>query len=409
MNILYLSQYFPPEIGATQTRAYEMASNLVKSGHRVTVMTEIPNHPLGIIFEGYRSSLKSIEYMDGIEVIRSWVYTNPIKKFYSRMLFYTSYMVTTVLNSLTLKNNYDLIFATSPPLFVGLAGLIISKIKKAPFVLEVRDLWPESAVVLGELNNPHLVKASSSIAELLYKRAEKIIAVTTGIYRYLLNKNYISREKVHFIPNGANTDLYKPGKKDAQLLQTLGIDTSQFLVLYAGIHGLIHGLEAVIRAAHILKDKRISFVFIGDGVKKKDIMRLAKSYLLKNVTFINSVPENLLPRYIQSCDAGIATTIKSELCKGTLPVKMFSYMACAKPVILGVDGEARQVIEKAKAGIYAEPEDPEDMAKAILTLKDNPRLCREMGKNGRRYVEKHYSRERLAKKLEQCLLDVIKV
>lgn len=409
MNILYLTQYFPPEIGATQTRAYEMASNLVRFGHNVTVMTEIPNHPLGIFFEGYKSAFKSIEYINGIKVVRSWVYTNPVKRFYSRMLFYTSYTATTIINSIRLKDRYDLVFATSPPLFVGLAGFIISRMRKVPFVFEVRDLWPESAVVLGELKNPYFIKSSKAIAELLYRKAEKIIAVTGGIHKHLLSKSYIRKEKIHLIPNGANTRLYKPGKKDAQLLKNLGINPSHFLVLYAGLHGLIHGLEAVIRAAHILKDKGVSFVFIGDGVKKRDIMALARSYFLKNVFFMDSVPEMLLTRYIQSCDAGIATTIRSELCKGSLPVKMFSYMACEKPVVLSVDGEAREIIEKANAGIYAEPENPEDIARAILTLKHNPRLCKEMGKNGRKYVEKYYSREILAKRLEQYLLDRIKL
>ncbi len=408
MKILYLSQYFPPEIGATQTRAYEMAVNFVKLGHKVTVMTETPNHPLGIIFDGYKNKLRFIEYIDGIEVIRSWVYTNPIKRFYSRILFYTSYMITTILNSIFLRNKYDIVFATSPPLFVGLAGFIISRIKKIPFILEVRDLWPESAVVLGELRNPYFIKISIAIAELLYKKAEKIVAVTMGIYNHLLNKSYISNKKLYFIPNGANIELYKPGKKDVELLNSLGIKNSHFLVLYTGVHGLIHGLEAIIKAADILKNNKVDFVFIGDGVKKKGIIRLAKNYFLKNVTFLNSIPENLLVKYIQSCDAGIATTIKSELCKGTLPVKMFSYMACAKPVILGVDGEARRIIENANAGLYVEPENPKDIAKAILTLKENPDLCKTMGENGRIYVEKYHSRSKLARKLERCFLSVIK-
>ncbi len=408
MKILYLSQYFPPEIGATQTRAYEMALNLVNSGHYVTVMTEIPNHPLGIVFDGYKKKFFMREYVDGIEVIRSWVYTNPVKNFSTRTLFYASYMVSSVINSMFLRKDYDLLFATSPPLFVGLAGLIISRIKKIPFVFEVRDLWPESAVTLGELRNPYAISLSQAIARMLYRNSVKIVAVTKGIYSYLGASLKIPKEKLVLIPNGANVDLYKPAERHRELLRKVNIKDSDFVVLYAGLHGLIHGLESVIDAAYILKDKGVSFLFIGDGVKKAEIMKRASLYSLTNVVFLSSISEKSLPLYVQSCDVGIATTIKNDFCKGTIPVKMFSYMACAKPVLLCADGEARDIINESKAGICVEPENPKAIADAILFLKENPALCKEMGSRGRKYVEKYYSRKELAKRLEKVFLEVVK-
>ena len=196
--------------------------------------------------------------------------------------------------------------------------------------------------------------------------------------------------------------------KDPEILETWGIKSSTFVVAYTGLIGLMHATESIIEAARLLQhEKDIFFIFIGDGVKKQYIIDLAHNYNLKNILFMNAQPENELPRYIQSCDAGLATTKKVDLCKGTLPVKMFTYMACARPVLLAVDGEAKQLLEKSGAGIYVEPENASALSQAILKLKSDPNLCRSMGARGRKFVEKNYSRKQLAKKLESCLAHIM--
>jgi colanic acid biosynthesis glycosyl transferase WcaI len=272
LRILYISQYFPPEVGATQTRAFEMASNLVRRGHRVTVLTEFPNHPLGVIPSQYRHKLFTRENMAGIDVIRTWVFTRPEKNLYVRLAFYFSFMVLSILRAVFIQKKFDVVYATSPPLFVAVSGFVISIIKRSRFVLEIRDLWPESAVVLGELSSSLLIGLSEKLETLLYKKAIRIVMVTRGICSRLKEMN-IPGAKLSLIPNGANTDLYQPGEKDRALLRSLGIRDSHFVVMYTGLHGLMHGLEFVIEAAcEFQRDPELFFVFIGDGVMKSRLI-----------------------------------------------------------------------------------------------------------------------------------------
>ena len=204
MNILYITQYFYPEVGATQNRALEMASYLVKSGHEVTILTEFPNHPSGIIPKRYRFKLFERERYKGIEVIRSFVKASPNKDFVNRILFYLSFMISSIIAGMKLKNRrYDIVYATSPPLFVGLSGYIISRLKKIKFVFEVRDLWPESAVVMGELKNKKAIQLSEWIERICYKNASRIVVVTKGIHDHLTQKD-IDPDRLWIVPNGAN-------------------------------------------------------------------------------------------------------------------------------------------------------------------------------------------------------------
>ncbi len=407
LHILYISQYFPPEVGATQTRAFEMASNLVKMGHHVTVLTEFPNHPKGVIPPEYRLKLFTREQISGIDVVRTWVYARTKKNFRNRIIFYFSFLVMSLVRGISLREKFCIVYATSPPLFVGLSGYMISLIKGTRFAMEVRDLWPESAVVLGELKNPIFIRISERIATFLYHRSVRIVGVTEGIIRSLIKK-HIPQDKVRLIQNGANVDLYKHGEKNLSLLTRLGISLSSFVVMYTGLHGLMHGLEFVIDAANDLKnDPDIKFVFIGDGVRKSYLIDLAKRYQLDNVLFLEPQQEENLPSYIQSFDVGLVTTKKLDFCRGTIPVKMFTYMACEKPVLLCVDGEARRIIEQSKAGLYVEPENRVQMVQMIQKLKKSEKLRHEMGRAGRAFVVAHFSRKQKALELEKVFMDIV--
>jgi len=384
-----------------------MASNLVRRGHHVTVLTEFPNHPRGIISPEYRGKFVVHEKYRGIHVYRTWVFTRPHKNFATRMGFYLSFMAAAGLFGLFIPGPFDVVYTTSPPLFVAISGFIVALVKGCPFVLEIRDLWPESAVVLGELTHKQFIALSEKLEIFLYKKAVRLIGVTQGICNRLKKKG-VPEGKLSFIPNGVNVDLYRPGKKDRSLLHSLGIDEPSFVVAYTGLHGLMHGLDFVLKTARELQsDSRLFFVFIGDGVRKQHLIDLAEQYQLKNVRFLNGVAEKELPRYIQSFDAGLATTKKMAFCRGTLPVKMFSYMACAKPVLLCVEGEAERILQTAGGGLSVEPENTEQLRKAILKLKNNPALRKKMGQAGRRFVEKNYSRKQKAVELEELFLKIV--
>lgn len=406
MRILYLSQYFPPEIGATQTRAYEMALGLIQSGHQVTVLTEVPNHPEGIIRQGYRGRLWMRDRLNGIDVIRVWVKTSPAKNLSTRLAFYLSYMVNATVAGLALASgHYDVVYTTSPPLLVGGAGLALSILRRLPFVFEVRDLWPESAVELGELNNRWAIRMAEGMERICYRRSARIVAVTRGIYNRLHGRG-VPEKKLTWIPNGANIELYQPRPKDREIGERLGLE-GKFVVIYAGLHGLIHGMDAIIDCARMLRGRNdIVFLLVGGGVRKRDLISLAQDYGLGNVIFLPEQPESELARYLSCADLGLATTKKLALCEGTLPVKMFSYMACGLPVLLAACGEAKGVLEEARAGIVVEPENPLQLCEAILQLNENPALRQEYGRNGRDFVVRNFSRKDLAIRLEKVLQQV---
>jgi glycosyltransferase involved in cell wall biosynthesis len=404
MKILYLSQYFPPEVGATQTRAHEMAAGLVRAGHQVTVIAEVPNHPSGIIPPEYKGKLYERSDFDGIDVIRVWVKASPVKTFRTRMVFYLSYAISAALAGLFLaRGRYDLIYATSPPLFVGGTALLLSFLRRIPLVFEVRDLWPESAVVLGELKNPRAIALAERLERACYRRARRIVVVTTGIRQRLLERG-TPVEKLVLIPNGANTELFRPDPEaGATLRSELGLGDA-FLVLYAGIHGIAQGLETVVEAARKLKDdQRIRFLFVGEGPVKAELYALAGRYGLNNVHFHDEVPRQRVPAYLSAADVALVPLRKLDLFTAAVPSKIFDAWAAGCPTLVSIDGEARRVLEESEAGHYVEPENPRALAEAIRDLAGNRETCREMGTNGRSFVEIHFSRQAQARTLEDAL------
>lgn len=404
MRILYLSQYFPPEAGATQTRAYEMASNWVRLGHSVTMIAEIPNHPSGIIPSEYRHRLYEKAKLDGIDVLRVWVKASPVKNFPNRMLFYLTFMTSATLAGLILaRGQYDLLYASSPPLFVGAAALAIKKLRRIPFVFEVRDLWPESAVALGELNNRTALVWATRLEEACYRQAGRIVVVTSGIQQRLLNRG-ISPEKLILIPNGANTDLFRFDSTERQRKRAELKLGDAFVAIYAGIHGVAQGLETIVEAARILQDKAgIHFLLVGDGPKKNEIAHLVGQYGLNNLTLLPEQPRDAIPAFISAADVALIPLRNLELFKSALPSKMFDAWACQRPVLLSVEGEARQIMDRAGGGVFVPPEDPQALAQTILEMRDTPDVRKKMGLAGREFTVQHYSRQAQAEKLIHLL------
>ena len=403
MRILYLSQYFPPEVGATQTRACEMAQGLLAAGHHVTMLTEVPNHPEGVIRPEYRGRFWVREMLDGIDVLRVWVWTSPVKTMRTRLAFYLTYMLNAALAGMFLaRGRYDLLYATSPPLFVGGAALALSYLRRIPMVFEVRDLWPESAVALGELKSPRFIRWATALEERCYARARRIVVVTEGIRERLTARGY--GEKVALIPNGANTEMFRPDPQAGLALRReLGLG-ERFVALYAGIHGVAQGLEAVLQAARLLAGAPdIHFLFVGDGPCKAELVRMREELGLANVTMLDARPRESMPAYLSAADVALVPLRRVELFKSALPSKMFDAWACGCPVVLTIDGEARRVLEQARAGLFVEPESPEKLAAALRFLSHERERCREYGANGRRFVQAHYSRQAQARQLAALL------
>jgi colanic acid biosynthesis glycosyl transferase WcaI len=407
MRILYISQYFPPEAGATQTRAFEMARNLVRLGHQVTMIAEIPNHPSGIIPPEYRGKWIEQTNLEGIDVIRVWVKTSPVKNFRRRILFYLSFMFASVFAGLFLaRGHFDLVYATSPPLFVGASGLLISKTKRIPLVFEVRDLWPESAVALGELSNPTAIKWATSLEKACYTHASKIVVVTQGIRTKLMQRG-IQAGKLALIPNGANTELFQFNSEARDRIRDQLNLEGKFIAIYAGIHGIAQGLETIVETARLLNEHQdVHFLLVGEGPKKNDLAALIRQLGLSNLTLIPEQPRHIMPAYLSAADVALVPLRKLEIFSSALPSKMFDAWACRLPVLLSVSGEARELLEGCEGGLFIHPEDPGALRDTLLASQLDPHLRKRWGENGRRFTEEYYSRQALAEKLAEVLTSI---
>lgn len=409
MRILYLSQYFPPEVGATQTRAYEMASNWIRQGHSVTMLTEFPNHPSGIIPQEYKGKLIERSILDDINIIRVWVNASPIKNYRNRMLFYLSYMLNAIVTGLFfVRGRFNIIYATSPPLFVGGTALVLSYLKRIPMVFEIRDLWPESAIALGELSNQRAITWATRLEEICYRRAIQVVVVTHGIYDRLIQRG-VPQERLIVIPNGANIDLFTfKASERGQIRKELGLE-GKFVAIYAGIHGLAQGLETILESARLLRESpNIHFLLVGDGPKKAEILSLARVYKLPNLTLLPEQPRETIPGYLSAADIALVPLRNAEIFKGALPSKIFDAWACERPVLISIDGEAREVVENVRGGIYIPPENPTLIAKALIELMNSPLELEVMGKNGHAYTVLNHSRKILAERLISHLENYVK-
>ncbi|MFL0246906.1 glycosyltransferase family 4 protein [Candidatus Clostridium stratigraminis] len=405
MKILFLTQYCPPEVGAPQNRIFEFAKQLRKFNHEITILTAMPNYPKGEIFEEYKGKKVVIEELEGIKIVRTGIYATKDKSFTKRLRNYLSFTLSSVLTGSRYIEKQDVIITESPPLFLGWSGYILSKRKKAKFVFNISDLWPESAVKLGVLHNKALIKMSTYLEEFCYKKANAVTGQTRGIVDNIVTRG-IDKNKVHLITNGVDTEFFKRENRDEEFRKKIGVD-NKFAVCYAGIHGIAQGLENVIEAAGILKDyEDIKFLFFGDGPEKSDLINMVNERKLKNVEFFPVQSKDKMPRIIASMDATVIPLKKLDLFKGALPSKMFEALASELPIVLAVEGEAEKLINNAKAGITVEPENSKEIAQAVLKLYNDCELRKDLGINGRTYAIENYSRESITKKLENILLNL---
>ena len=407
MKILLLTQYFPPEVAAGANRAFEHAKRWVQSGAEVTVVTCFPNYPTGNIPEKYKGLKYFEEEIDGVKVIRTFTYATPNKGFFKRILAYFSFMFSSVIQSKNKIGKQDLVIASSPPYTVGISGMILGKIKKIPFVFEVRDLWPESIIQLGQVKNKLLIKILEHIELMMYKNAALIVGISDPFVDFISSKG-VEQEKIKIIKNGVNLELFQPREINVELKNSLALN-EKFIVSYFGTFGLSQGLETILKAAEILKDKsNIHLLLLGNGADRGKLLDLKNELKLDNVTILEPISKEELVDYYSISDLMLVPLRKLRLFNSALPSKMFEIMAMGKPIIHTVDGEARKLLEKENVGKYVEAENYKELADTIIDVRNDHEWQSEASKNGRRLVEEKFNRNDLANEYLKLLVKTIK-
>jgi colanic acid biosynthesis glycosyl transferase WcaI len=400
VKILYLSQYFPPEMGAPAARVAELSRHWAEERHEVTVLTGFPNHPTGVVPAEYRRKFRRLvarEKINGVNVIRTWLLPFPNRRTYERMLNYSSFCLSAAGTGMFAARP-DVVIASSPQLLVGLSGWWLARCKRSRFVFEVRDLWPESLAAVGVGTADSVVyRTLARIAAFLYRNSDHIVVVTPAFKEYLVRQMLIRPEKISVIENGVEAELFSP-RRERDLRSRLGGE-GKFIVSYIGTMGNAHGLQSLVEAAALLQNVApdIIFLLVGEGAEKEQLMSLVHSRGLTNLRFVEQQARERIPEYVCASDACVVLLKKSEIFKTVIPSKMLEFMSCARPVILGVEGQARQILEEAQAGICIEPENSLQLAQAISRLAGDAQLRETLGRNGRRHVLQRFSRRQTAR------------
>jgi glycosyltransferase involved in cell wall biosynthesis len=400
LRIAIVSQYFPPEIGATQTRMQAFAECLAARGHDVTVVTEFPNHPMGVIPERYRGRAYVDDRSNPYRVIRVWVRASHEKTQTTRMAFYLSYMGLATAAA-PLLGPVDVVLATTPPLFAGFAGLALSRLRRAPLVLDVRDLWPAAAVSLGQISSGRVLRVAKGMERFLYRGAAQVVAVTKPFCEH------VDRVRGHgataHIPNGTLEQFFVDAGGASE--RTSSGSDEPFLVTFAGTLGIAQALPTVLDAAE-RTNGGARFSLIGEGPMKDSLVASARARSLQNVQFHAQVPPNEIGALLADSDALLVSLSAHPTFRDFIPSKMIDFMAVGRPVILSAAGESARLLELAQAGVVVTPEDPDALADAVRWLAANREEGERMGQRGRIFARSRL-RSVQAARLEQVLLDVV--
>lgn len=401
MKILFLSHYFPPEVNAPASRTYEHCVRWVRAGHEVTVITCVPNCPAGVVYEGYRNRLRpQVEVVDGIRVVRVWTYVAPNAGTVRRIVNYLSYMFSAVMAALR-EPRPDVLVASSPQFFCGWAGVLVHWLRRVPFVLEIRDIWPESIETVGAIRFRPVLRLLQWLERRMYLAADHIVAVGEGYRGKILER--LGGEgrgpEISIITNGVDLKFFRPQSPDVRFLHQWDLE-GRFVCAYVGTIGMAHGLEVVIEAARRLKAggrEDIRFCLVGDGAERARLERLAQDAGVGHaVVFAGRQPKEEIPRILASSHVCLVHLRNCELFATVLPSKIFETMAMGRPMILGVNGEALRIVREAQAGIEIEPGSAAALAQAVQRLADDQALLGRLGASARQYVARHYNRDVLA-------------
>lgn len=373
MHILFLTDNFPPEVNAPASRTYEHCREWVKAGHDVTVITGQPNFPRGRVFDGYRNGWRTTEVIDGINVVRTWTYITANEGFLKRTLDYVSFMATATIAAMTTRRP-DIIVATSPQFFTACAGYMVSKLRRAPWVFELRDLWPESIRAVGAMKEGLALRLLERLELFLYRDAAAVVSVTHAFKNNLVQRG-VAAAKIHVVTNGADLSRFNPRPRDGDLAGALGFEDC-FVAGYVGTHGMAHALGTLLEAAELVRARpggeRIRILLLGDGASKQALQATARTRGLTNVVFVDSVPKAEVARYWSLLDVAVIHLKRTPLFRTVIPSKLFECMAMGLPVVHGVEGESAEIVLRDGAGVVFEPENAAALADALLALASDP-------------------------------------
>jgi len=403
MHILFLTDNFPPEVNAPASRTFEHCQEWIKAGLQVTVITGAPNFPQGKVYPGYRNRLRQCETIAGIRVIRVWTYITANEGFVKRILDYLSFMMSAILASPWVRKP-DLVIGTSPQFFTACAAYAVSRMKRVPFVFELRDIWPESIKAVGAMGDSPLIRMFEKIEIFLYRKAACIVSVTESFKRTLVKRG-IDAAKIEVVTNGVDITRFQPMVKDAELIARYGLE-GKFVAGYIGTHGMAHALETILDAAETLRHQPngdlFRFILLGHGARKDWLMQQAREKGLDNVIFIDSVSKEEVPRYWSLLDVSIIHLKKTSLFETVIPSKMFECMGMGIPILHGVYGESAEIVERAQAGVVFEPENHQDLCDKLERLRVNTEFFHQL-RTSSLGAAKNYDRAELAKRMLEIL------
>jgi colanic acid biosynthesis glycosyl transferase WcaI len=399
VRIAFLTQYYPPEMGAPQARLSEMAADFVRHGHEVTVLTAMPNYPTGRVFPGYGGLVRR-ENVGGTEVIRTLIYPTQRADFLHRLTSYFSFVTSSAVVGTALLPPSDFLLVETPPLFLGLSGVWLSRIRGARLIFNVSDLWPESAAQLGLIaRESRTYRLAERLEAWCYRKAWLVSGQSAGILEDIHRR--FPRVPTYHLSNGCDTALFSPERSPP----TATREGSDCVALYAGLHGLAQGLDQVLEAAALVNGARVRFVLVGDGPKKQDLVQHARQQSLKQVEFQDAIPKGQMPDLIASADI-VIVPLKTYI-QGAVPSKIYEAMASARPLVLVAEGEAASIVERADAGLVVRPGDTVGLAEAVRKLAGDPALRRRLGNNGRRAALACYDRSRIDQKFIRFLEEAV--
>lgn len=399
LRILMVTQYFPPEMGAPQARLFELASRLQKSGHTVHVLTAMPNYPTGRVFPGYRGRLVQTTDMNGIRVVRTWLHPSNSQRILPRLWGYLSFAMSGLALGPARLGRYDVAVVESPPLFLAPSGWLLSKLTGARSVFMVSDIWPDILIRMGKAEDGLALRVMLCLERWAYRHYDMVALTNPGAMRQIAER--FPGIPVSVISNGVDTDLFRPERRSQELRSSLSIGDDDFLVGYCGLHGMAQGLDAVIGAAELLRERReVKFVFIGDGPCKQDLMAAAAARGLRNVDFRDSMPKDRMPAIVASCDTMLVPL--SARLPGTMPSKVYEALASGTPPIVAKGCEAEQLVQQHEVGLAFEPGSANELAEAIATLVDSPMRLATM-RDRTVMLAQRFSRDKIARRTEQLL------
>jgi colanic acid biosynthesis glycosyl transferase WcaI len=395
MNILFLADNFPPERSAQASRVFERACYWVRWGHKVTVITCCPNFPEGKVYTGYENRWRQVSELNGIRVVRVKTFIAPNTGKVLRILDFLSYMFTAFFAGF-LEPRPDVIVATSPQFFAAVAACALSMLRRLPFVLEIADLWPDSIVAVGQMRQGAVIHFLERIEMFLYRRATRVVTLTSAFKGNLMSRG-IPSDKVDVVINGVDLQRYAPRHRDHALACRWGIGEDDLIVGYIGTLGIAHALHNVLRAAALLSDRQVRFMFVGNGAERTRLIAESDRMALKNVTFVPAQPKELMPNAWSLCDVALVHLKNAPLFRTVIPSKIFEAMGMGLPILLvAPEGEASHIVRREEVGLCVPAENPKELASAVLFLKENRQFLHQLSRRSCEAAP-HYSRERQAR------------